>query len=75
MITWKVKEAHEPIFTCKFTKEQLEELLIKPFDVPKFSIHTQSTEGCVEQVTEAAISKDRGDGFVTYNVMARLHSR
>ena len=74
MITWKVKEAHEPIFTCKLTREQLKELLIKPFDVPKFSIHTQSTERCVKQVTEAAaavVGQDRRDGFVR----ARLHSR
>jgi hypothetical protein len=37
MITWKVKEAHEPIFTCKLTREEVQELLIKPFVVPKFS--------------------------------------
>ena len=74
MITWKVKEAHEPIFTCKLTREEVQELLIKPFDVPKFSIHTQSTERCVKQVTEAAaavVGQDRRDGFVR----ARLHSR
>ena len=62
MITWKLKEAHEPIFTCKLTKEELNEILHKPFDVPKFSIHTQSTERCVKQVTEAAaavVGQDR----------------
>lgn len=74
MITWKVKEAHEPIFTCKLTREEIQGLLIKPFAVPKFSIHTQSTERCVKQVTEAAaavVGQDRRDGFVR----ARLHSR
>ena len=74
MITWKLKEAHEPIFTCKLTKEELNEILHKPFDVPKFSIHTQSTERCVKQVTEAAaavVGQDRRDGFVR----ARLQSR
>ena len=74
MITLKVKEAHEPIFTCKLTREQLEELLIKPFDDPQFSIHTQSTECCIKQVTEAAaavVGQDRQDGFLR----ARLHSR
>ena len=74
MITRKVKEANEPIFTCKLTREQLEKLLIKPFDVPKFSNHTQSTERCVKQFTEATaavIGQDRRDGFVR----ARLDSR
>ena len=62
MITWKVKEAHEPVLTCKVTREQLEELLIKPSDDPKFSNHTQSTERCVKQFTEAAaavVGQDR----------------
>ena len=74
IITWKVKEAHEPILTCKLTREQLEELLSKPSDVPKFSNHTQSTERCVKQFTEAAaavVGQDRRYRFVR----ARLHSR
>ena len=74
MIAWKVKEAHEPIFTCKLTREQLEELLIKPFDVPKFSNHTQSTESCVKQFTEAAaavVGQDTRDGFVRARLLSR----
>ena len=74
MITWNVKESHEPVFTCNLTKQELSQFLEKPFDVPKFCIHTQSTECCVKQVTEAAaavVGQESRDGFVR----ARLHSR
>ena len=67
-------EAHEPVYTCKLTKGELKEILEKPFDVPKFSIHTQSTERFVKQVTEAAdnvVGQERRDGYVR----ARMHCR
>ena len=67
-----VKESHEPVYTCKFNQGQLKQLIEVPFSVPKFSIHTQATERCVKQVTEAAaavIGQDRRDG------RARIQSR
>lgn len=74
IIPWKIEECHEPVFTCKLTKDQLKEFLVTPFKVPKFSIHTQSTERCVKMVTEAAASvfgQERRDGFIR----SRIHHR
>ena len=41
LIPWKLKELHEPVYTCKLDREQLTQILEKPFPVPKYSIHTQ----------------------------------
>ena len=74
MIKWNLKDVHEPVYTCKLSRQELKEILKTPFDVPKYSIHTQSTERCVKQVTEAAASvvgQERRDGYVR----ARLHNR
>ncbi|KAG0714883.1 hypothetical protein GWK47_013237 [Chionoecetes opilio] len=37
----------------------IQEILVKPYEVPEFSIHTQSTERVVKQVTEAAAAGQR----------------
>jgi hypothetical protein len=74
MITWKVREVHEPVYTCKLSREELQGILNTPFNVPKFSVHTQSTERCVKQVTEAAaavVGQDRRDGFVRARLISR----
>ena len=52
----------------------LQEILEKPYEVPKYSIHTTSTERCVKQVTEASgavVGQERRDGYVR----SRIHSR
>ena len=41
LIPWKLEELHEPVYTCKLTKEELNQYLEKPYAVPKYSIHTQ----------------------------------
>ena len=41
LISWKLEELHEPVYTCKLTKEELNQYLEKPYPVPKYSIHTQ----------------------------------
>ena len=74
LISWRVNEAMEPVFTCSLSKENIMGFLVKPYDVPKFSIHTQSTERAVKQVTEAAASvvgHEARDGFIR----ARAHHR
>ena len=52
----------------------IQEILVKPFEAPGFSIHTQSTERAVKQVTEAAaavVGQRARDGFIR----ARAHHR
>ena len=74
MIPWDLKEVHEPVYTCKLSRAELKEILYTPFSVPKFSLHTQSTERCVKKVTEAAaevVGQDRRDSFVR----ACIHNR
>ena len=56
------------------TKEQFRGILETPFSVPKYSIHTQATERCVKQLTEAAafvVGQDRRDGYVRARIQSR----
>jgi hypothetical protein len=74
LITWKSSQVHEPVFTCTLSNDEIKEFLSKPYDVPKFSIHIQSTERAVTQVTEAAaavVGHQARDGFIR----ARAHHR
>ena len=41
LIPWKLEDLHEPVYTCKLTKEELNQYLEKPYPVLKYSIHTQ----------------------------------
>ena len=41
LISWKLEELHEPVYTCKLTKEELNQYLENPYPGPKYSIHTQ----------------------------------
>ena len=54
MISWQPGQMHERVITCSLRVDQIQEIQDKPFEVPNFSIHTQSTERVVKQVTEAA---------------------
>ncbi|KAG0729761.1 hypothetical protein GWK47_029690 [Chionoecetes opilio] len=54
LISWQPGQVHEPAFTCSLSGDQIKEILVKPYEVPEFSIHIQSTERVVKQVTEAA---------------------
>ena len=46
LITWKIAECVEPVFTYKMTKEELNESLDRPLKVPKFSTHTEYRKVC-----------------------------
>lgn len=74
LISWQPGQVHEPAFTCSLSGDQIQEILVKPYEVPEFSIHTQSTERVVKQVTEAAaavVGQQARDGFIR----ARAHHR
>ncbi|KAG0720976.1 hypothetical protein GWK47_047364 [Chionoecetes opilio] len=74
LISWQPGQVHEPAFTCSLFGDQIQEILVKPYEVPEFSIHTQSTERVVKQVTEAAaavVGQQARDGFI----WARAHHR
>lgn len=67
LIPWTPGQVHEPIFTCYLSKEEIKKIEDTAFEVPIFSIHTQSTERAVKQVTEAAaavVGQQARDGFV-----------
>ena len=56
------------------TRAEIKAFLDKPYDPPKFSCHTQSTERCVKLVTEAASAvcgQEARDGYIR----ARIHHR
>lgn len=74
LITWNKGEVQEPVFTCSLTKDKIKAFIEKPFVVPHFNIHTQSTERAVKQVTEAAkavVGPEARDGYIR----ARAHHR
>ena len=73
LISWE-SDVHEPIFTCKMTKAEVSKIVDTPLSIPPFSIHTQSTERVIQQVTQAAksvVGFSARDGFVR----ARIESR
>ena len=74
LITWKAGKVDEPVLTCSMTRAEIKAFLDKPYDPPKFSCHTQSTERCVKLVTEAASAvcgQEARDGYIR----ARIHHR
>ena len=67
-------QVQEPVFTCSMSKELIKSFIEKPYEVPNFSIHTQSTERVVKSVMEAAaavVGQQARDGFIR----ARVHHR
>ncbi|KAG0698754.1 hypothetical protein GWK47_025973 [Chionoecetes opilio] len=74
LISWQPGQVHEPAFTCSLSGDQIQEILVKPYEVPEFSIHTQNTERVMKQVTEAAaavVGQQARDWFIR----ARAHHR
>ena len=73
LISWET-DIHEPVFTVKLSKAEVQSLVESPFCPPYFPCHTQSTERAVRQVTEAA---DSVVGFQARHgfVLARQASR
>ena len=63
LILWNPKDVNEPVSTCSMSRQEIRRCLDKPFDVPTFSCHTQSTKRAVKLVTEAAGSV-AGQGWV-----------
>ena len=60
MIDWEKESISKLVFTPALTSTQLHALIEKPFCAPKFSLHTQSCEGAVQGVAEAAKVCGRG---------------
>ena len=50
MVNWKPGDVQESVFTCRLSKQEIKGFLETPFDPPKFTSHTQSTERAVKQV-------------------------
>ena len=76
LINWKDPNLtiHEPLLTCDFSKEELLRVVDTPMTVPKFSVHGQSIERCVQAVTRASSSvfgHDRRDGFIKSTLLHR----
>ena len=74
LITWKPELVAEPVFTCNMTKKDIEDFRYRPYQAPKFSCNTQSTERCVKLVTEAAAhvaGKDSREGYIRAQIQHR----
>jgi len=74
LISWKENEVQEPSFTCSLSSSEIKSFISKPYDPPKFSCHTQSTERVVQLVTDAAgqvCGQDARDGYI----LAKLEHR
>ena len=39
LVNWD-RKIHEPIFTCKLSVPELEDLRNRPLEIPRFSLHT-----------------------------------
>ena len=73
LINWD-NNVFEPIFTCHLTNEEVKKLEDVPFPIPPYSVHTQSIERVIQEVTfasEKVAGFQARDGFVR----ARMESR
>jgi len=74
LISWKTGQVAEPVFTCALPKKDIESFRETPYQVPKFSCHTQSTERCVKLVTEAAAAvagPESREGYIRAQIQHR----
>ena len=51
LITWTKVEVQEPSFTCARYSAEIRSFLTNPYNPPKFSCHTQSTEHSANVLT------------------------
>ena len=64
LIDWTVDGIHEPLLTCDVPTDQLSQYIEEKMTVPKFPVHGQSIERCVQAVTRACgavFGEDRRD--------------
>lgn len=67
LITWQPGQVQVLVFTCSLSRDQIEEILTKPYKVLEFSVHMQSTKMVVKQVMEDAaqmVGKQDRDRFI-----------
>ena len=73
LVNWDGK-IHEPVFTCQLSLSELEELRNRPLEIPSFTLHTQSCERSVQEVSKASTEvhgETRRDGWVRARVAHR----
>ena len=74
LMSWKPGEVDEPIMTCSLSNSEIKKFMNRPYDPPKFSCHTQSTERCVKLVSEAAAAvcgQEARDGYIRARIQHR----
>ena len=67
LIFWDKIKCYEPVFTCKYSKNELLMFKDSPMIAPDFPIHTQSTERVIQVVSKAAqmvYGDEKRDGYV-----------
>ena len=74
LIDWKSEKVYEPVFTIKMSIEDIKQLVTTPLQIPPFSLHTQSCERAVQEVSKASnevYGETRRDGWVRARVAHR----
>jgi hypothetical protein len=70
LIDWQEK-IYEPVFTCKMNIDDIQSMRDEPLQIPSFSVHTQSCERAVQEVSKsscAVYGETRRDGWVRARV-------
>ena len=74
IIDWTKVKFHEPFILSKLKIEDIEECYAKPFEFPKYPVHSQTVERAVKLVTEAS-SKVAGEERRHTSILSVLASR
>ena len=74
LINWEGEKVFEPVFTTKLDIDEIKELVNTPLQIQTFSLHTQSCERVVQEVSKASTEvcgDSRRDGWVRARVAHR----
>ena len=77
LIDWDSVTVYESILTCHLSNREIQDLIMRPLELPPFPSHTQSVERLVREVTDACgliSGHERRDGFIRARMASRKKS-
>ena len=71
LIDWSKENVFEPVLSCHLSQTELIQIKSTKMVVPKYPVHGQSIERCVQAVTRASscvFGHEQRDGFIKFTL-------